>query len=96
MPPSMRSKPQFPLYAIGLPLLCLLLFLTGCATNPQPQEARGNQKQYPPESLLLEAPVAEWPASTTNWGLLEIARTYRRQLQECQADKAAIRAWATQ
>lgn len=92
---SMQSAAKTLQRATGLACLCLLLSLTGCATTEAPA-SRTTQKQYPPEVLLLEVPVAPWPASITNWGLLELARTYRQQLTDCQGDKAAIRAWSTQ
>ncbi len=46
----------------------------------------------PPRSLLLQAPVPEWPAAFTNGELLELARTWRGLALECNADKASIEA----
>lgn len=44
----------------------------------------------------MPTPVADWPAQATNGELIELARTLRRQAMECNADKAAIEAWAKQ
>ena len=90
---SRRSRTPCRPYGNGLLCLFLALFLTACETIPTGPVVRKVEKSLPPESLLLEASVAEWPASTTNWGLLEHAKVWRRQLLECQAEKAAIKAW---
>jgi len=74
--------------------LCLMLCCAGCAPNPL-AEVRTTHRERPPASLLLQNPVADWPAANlTNGELLELSRAWRRQAIECNADKAAIDAWA--
>lgn len=53
-------------------------------------------REYPPASLLVRPPIADWPAALTNGELLGLARTWRRQALECGADKAAIEDWVRQ
>ena len=52
------------------------------------------ERFLPARSLLLQAPVAEWPETMTNWDLLQLAKGWRGQLVSCNADKAAIEAEA--
>jgi hypothetical protein len=77
----------------GAILLCLLIFSAGCAQNPL-VESRKTEKERPPASLYLQTPVADWPERATNGELIDLARTLRRQVQECNADKASIEKWA--
>lgn len=53
-------------------------------------------REYPPASLLVRPPIADWPTAATNGELLELARTWRRQALECGRDQAAIEDWVKQ
>lgn len=79
--------------ACGAISLCLLLCLTACGANPLVKSTK-TEKERPPQSLVVQSRPAEWPASLTNGELLELAKGYRRQLVECNADKAAIELWS--
>lgn len=53
-------------------------------------------REFPPQTLTRQSVVADFPADLTNGELLTLARTWRRQALECNADKAAIEEWAKQ
>lgn len=69
----------------GLAAGCLTLFLTACSA-PVPLA--------PPAEYLKDCPHAEPPEDRTNAGLAEAVRQERLALARCNADKAALRAWA--
>ena len=54
------------------------------------------ERENPPASLLLAVKVPEWPGRMTNWELLELARTFRKQALECNEDKVSLAEWAKQ
>ena len=76
--------------ASGAMLLCLPMFLPGCAGMAPIERPAKTEAYRPAASLLVRQPVAEWPATMTNGELLDLARAWRAQLLECNADKAAI------
>ena len=79
----------------GLILLFLILSFAGCAMTPE-TVVHKTERESPPPSLLLAVKVPEWPGRMTNWELLELARTFRKQVLECNADKDALTKWAEQ
>ena len=48
----------------------------------------------PPAEYLADCPHAEPPEDRTNAGLADYALPERQALDRCNADKAALRAWA--
>lgn len=71
---------------LGLTSLCLLLFLTGCASTGR------TQVLLPPDDLLQDC-VADAVEPRTNLDLLRLIQSQRAALAGCNADKAALRAW---
>lgn len=72
----------------GALLLCLIVFLNGCAAPAPPPIDRsvpGNLTQATPEPLMQSA---------DNGGLLYWALELRCALRQSNSDKAAIRAWS--
>lgn len=69
----------------SLPFL-VLLALAGCATKYA-------QQTLPPEHLLLPCPVPAVQAET-NGALARTVLAFKRALQDCNDDKAALREWA--
>lgn len=65
-----------------------LAFLTLCTTACSPMKVK------PPADLLADCPHADAPADRTNGGLADFALRERQALDTCNADKAALRAWA--
>jgi hypothetical protein len=64
-----------------------------CGGLPSRPGKPGEEVRYlPSRSLLLPAPVAEWPETLTNSELLALARGWRAQVVACNADKVAIEA----
>lgn len=51
-------------------------------------------REAPPQALLLRAAIPDWPATLTNGELLSLARRWRVLASQCEADRAAIGAWA--
>ena len=81
--------------ASGVILLCLLMFFAACGSNPL-VEVRNTEKELPPSSLYLQNPIAKVPEIATNGQLLDLGLAWRKQLLECNADKASIEVWAKQ
>lgn len=65
-----------------------LAFLTLCMTACSPIKIK------PPADLLADCLHADAPADRTNGGLADYALRERQALDTCNADKAALRAWA--
>lgn len=63
-----------------------MLFLTACSA-PIPLA--------PPAEYLKDCPHAEPPEERTNAGLADAVMRGRKALDRCNADKAALRAWAS-
>ncbi|MHA6903337.1 hypothetical protein ACJBUE_20990 (plasmid) [Ralstonia syzygii subsp. celebesensis] len=73
---------------LGLVLLSLMLFGTGC--TPQVRVER----LLPPQDLLADCEHADAPTERTNAGLVLWLKNEQYALDVCNADKAALRAWA--
>lgn len=71
----------------GLLTACLLLSLSGCASQ-QIQIVR----ELPPDSLLLDTPIPE-AEGRRNADVLNWANALRCAVVQGNADKAALRAW---
>ncbi len=69
----------------GLATLCLTLFLTACSAPVL---------LTPPESLLADCAHAAPPTGRTNADLADYVLREQGALDECNTDKAALRAWA--
>ena len=78
--------------ASGAIILCLLLSLTACGSNP-PASSTRTERLLPPASLLVEtfAPIR---SVVVNGDLADLYLDTRDALKSCNDDKAAIRAWA--
>lgn len=70
-------------------MLFLSLCLTACAQNPLAKSTK-TERFLPSESLLVREPIEGFPAALTNAELLALARTWRNQAVQCNADKEAI------
>ncbi|QEP52873.1 putative lambda Rz1-like spanin [Burkholderia phage AMP1] len=81
---------------LGLTLLCLTLCGTACSLAPKVQTQTIVQKELPPESLLADCAYAPEPSERTNAALAVYVYSARTALDVCNADKAALRAWASQ
>lgn len=82
--PNQSSRWPFMPRLIGLLSLCLLPFLTACAHNAQ------IVKQAPPTELLRPCPTVLFNVKT-NADLASYALSLRSSLEDCDADKAALR-----
>lgn len=71
----------------GLALLFLAVSGTACTTV---------RKVNPPAALLEDCPHALEPSQRTNGSLAEWLKAEQAALDECNTDKAALRAWAGQ
>ncbi|KAF1043418.1 MAG: hypothetical protein GAK35_02202 [Herbaspirillum frisingense] len=69
----------------GLLIAFLTLFMTACSSNPP---------VTPPSDLLNDCPHAAAP-DRTNAGLANYVKAEQDALDNCNADKAALRAWAS-
>lgn len=71
----------------GLALLFLAMSGAACTTV---------RKINPPSSLLADCPHAAEPAEHVNGALAKWLQDEQHALDACNADKAALRAWAAQ
>ena len=72
---------------IGLTLLSLTLLLSGCATT-------ATQRVTPPAHLLADCPYPDPGPVVSNGDLIRLLPQWRQALDNCNADKAGLRAWA--
>lgn len=68
----------------------LVVALTGCASAPPPPNT---VRVGPPAPLLADCPTPELQLDT-NGALAAGILTLRRALDDCNADKSALREWA--
>lgn len=73
---------------LGLVLLCLTLCGTACAPVVKVE------RLLPPADLLADCAHADEPPERTNAGLGRWLKAEQAALDVCNADKAALRAWA--
>ena len=84
------SKPHWPVTTAPL-LLCLLLALTACTSEPKKSPPQIIQEPLP-ESLTAKTDVPSPPARPMTWGGLAIwTDSLLDALDTCNADKAGIR-----
>ncbi len=80
-----------PSFQAGSIALCLaLLLLGGCASEPVTRVV----PLLPPQELLRSCQAPTF-AGETNGALLDHALMLRQTLDQCDADKSALREWAT-
>jgi hypothetical protein len=75
-------------------ILCLTLLLASCSsvkTVTVPQIER----QYPPAVLMRECPAPADPVNPTWRDIAALVLDYRAALEDCNTDKAKLRAWST-
>lgn len=84
---SLLSRPIL----IGLASLSLMLSLTGCSTT---RYITVVERELPPSYLLedCQEPASIRPA--VNADLIRHLHDWRNAFRQCNADKAALRAWA--
>lgn len=82
----MGTKQRWPKYQLGLIILFLLLFLTGCVTHvPLLIE--------PPPDLLIDTHVPSVEGVVTNADLVEYIRELQEAVLSCNIDKESLRYW---
>lgn len=79
--------------ALGLLSLCLLP-CAACSARPTIVTVPVVERLTPPPELLRETARPRW-TGRTNADLVEYALDLAAALDACNADKAALRAWAT-
>ncbi|MCK4164749.1 Rz1-like lysis system protein LysC [Ralstonia pseudosolanacearum] len=73
---------------LGLALLSLTLFGTACTPKVRVE------RLLPPQELLADCEHATAPDERTNAGLVRWLKDEQYAMDVCNADKAALRAWA--
>jgi len=68
-----------------------LLLLSACSTTTE----YVSKPVFPPDQLMKDCPQAEAPPAEqrTYGGLVEYVLEQKKALEECNADKAALRQW---
>lgn len=89
------SKPSRPIL-IGLLSLSLMLSLTGCSTTKHVPVVAREVRELPPAHLLQDCPEPAPIRPVVNSDLLLVLNHWRNALRACNADKAALRAWAAE
>ncbi|WP_164561824.1 Rz1-like lysis system protein LysC [Nitratidesulfovibrio vulgaris] len=80
--------------ASGLLPLCLTL-CAGCSGNVRHVPVPVREVATPPPALMAHTPRPVWNG-TTNADLLDFAQEAVTALDRCNADKEAMRTWATE
>lgn len=73
----------------------MLLCLTACGTLSSPTTVYKVERDLPPAQLLAPCPIPAEPKGHSNGDLALWGNETRESLQSCDADKAALRDWAT-
>lgn len=80
-------------FASGLAIACLALWLSACASTPEPVTKTEVVRVKPPSSLLEPCPLPE-PTVDTNAQLADWTTRLVESLRACNGDKRALRLWS--